>query len=96
MRRVWVVCVCFACGYDYCYDDTSTAFRQDGGILCQCTTVSRRELKKDITYVDDARRDELARGALPPDVYGRLSVVLAAAQRNQAEIARLRSELGEP
>ena len=89
-------CACMgpcACGYDFCFDETSNARRQDGGILCQCTTVSRRAFKTDITYVDDARRNGLAEQVGGSDLYERLSIALAAAQRNQAEIERLRSDL---
>lgn len=95
-------CACMglcACNYDFCYDEDSSVFRQDSGILCQCTTTSRRAFKKDIEYVDHDRRVELAREISSAslvsrdDAYGRLSAILAA-QDNQERIDALKANLG--
>lgn len=87
-----------ACGYDYCYDRASTVFRQDSGLLCECTTTSLRSYKKDIEYLDQAQRTELAKemsseSSMQRDVYGRLSAVLATAQEHEVQINALRDEL---
>ena len=86
-------CFCPPVGVNKC---TATA----SALTCDNGTVSRREYKKDIAYVCDARRSALAEQALstsltdrPDDLYAYTSMLLATVQQQQREIDALQEQI---